>query len=151
MFSAEMSVSLIYLCSGRRVPGKQQAQHVWESLSNPERSRRHSPAHWPLQLQSHGKRGEGGILGASDTLGFLWPRAPGQVLARHVRHQQQRHKEGDTGLPPGSARALLHDAEAQLLASVSPCMTSTSALTADSLRDLQKVIYFHFADDFWSQ
>lgn len=34
MFSAEMSVSLIYLCSGLLVPGKQQAQHVWESLGS---------------------------------------------------------------------------------------------------------------------
>lgn len=35
MFSAEMSVSLIYLCSGRWVPGKQRAQRIWESLSDP--------------------------------------------------------------------------------------------------------------------
>lgn len=34
MFSAEMSVSLIYLCSGLLVPGKQQAQHVWELLGS---------------------------------------------------------------------------------------------------------------------
>ena len=62
MFSAEMSVSLIYLCSGRRVPGKQRAQHVWESLSNPEHSRRHSPAQWPLSCGAAGK-GAGGFFG----------------------------------------------------------------------------------------
>lgn len=99
VFSAEMSVSLIYLCSGRWVPGKQRAQRVWESPSNPEQSRRRSSAHRPLQRWSPGIRGEGGILGASDKLGFPWLCAQGLVPARRVRHQQQRHKEGDTGLP----------------------------------------------------
>lgn len=41
--------------------------------------------------------------------------------------------------------------EAQLLASVSRCITFTPALSDDSLRVLQKVIYFHFASDFRSQ
>lgn len=111
MFSAEMSVSLIYLCSGRWVPGRQRAQHVWESLSNPERSRSHSPAHWLLQLQGCEERGEEGILGASDALGFPRPCLQGQVPARHVKNYQQRHKVGDRALdlPLGSARTLLHD------------------------------------------
>lgn len=39
MFSALMSVSLIYLCSGLSVPGKQRAQHVWESPGSPEHGR----------------------------------------------------------------------------------------------------------------